>query len=110
MIERAGCDVGCVAPRPERSRELVGEVGHDGDILAQERPGGGGIGQTDDLDQLSYSMRRPLMAREITSCWICSVPSKMSKVWISRSPCPDKPVTCGFVRPVRLDPAVSGEY
>jgi len=38
----------------------------------------GGIGETDDLDQLGYSMRRPLMAREITSCWICSVPSKMS--------------------------------
>jgi hypothetical protein len=27
---------------------------------------------------LDYSMRRPEMAREITSCWICSVPSKMS--------------------------------
>jgi hypothetical protein len=26
----------------------------------------------------SYSMRRPLIAREMTSCWICSVPSKMS--------------------------------
>jgi hypothetical protein len=25
-----------------------------------------------------YSMRRPEMARAITSCWICSVPSKMS--------------------------------
>jgi hypothetical protein len=25
-----------------------------------------------------YSMRKPLMARLITSCWICSVPSKMS--------------------------------
>ena len=24
----------------------------------------------------AYSMRRPEMAREITSCWICSVPSK----------------------------------
>jgi hypothetical protein len=28
---------------------------------------------------VDYSMRRPEMAREITSCWICSVPSKMSK-------------------------------
>ena len=26
----------------------------------------------------SYSMRIRLIAREITSCWICSVPSKMS--------------------------------
>jgi hypothetical protein len=25
-----------------------------------------------------YSMRRPEIARLITSCWICSVPSKMS--------------------------------
>jgi hypothetical protein len=28
--------------------------------------------------QVSYSMRRPLIARAMTSCWICSVPSKMS--------------------------------
>ncbi len=32
----------------------------------------------------SYSMRRPEMARAITSCWICSVPSKMSKIFASR--------------------------
>ena len=32
----------------------------------------------------SYSTRRPVMAREITSCWICSVPSKMSKILASR--------------------------
>jgi len=32
------------------------------------------------LDRDSYSIRSPLMAREITSCWICSVPSKMS--WV----------------------------
>jgi hypothetical protein len=25
--------------------------------------------------QVSYSMRRPLIAREMTSCWICSVPT-----------------------------------
>ncbi len=31
-----------------------------------------------------YSMRRPLMARAMTSCWICSVPSKMSKILASR--------------------------
>ena len=33
---------------------------------------------------LSYSMRRPLIALEITSCWICSVPSKMSMILASR--------------------------
>lgn len=27
---------------------------------------------------VDYSIRRPLIALEITSCWICSVPSKMS--------------------------------
>ena len=32
----------------------------------------------------AYSMRRPLMARLITSCWICSVPSKMSMILASR--------------------------
>ena len=29
-------------------------------------------------DAFSYSMRRPVIARAMTSCWICSVPSKMS--------------------------------
>ena len=32
----------------------------------------------------TYSMRRPEIARAITSCWICSVPSKMSKILASR--------------------------
>ena len=31
-----------------------------------------------------YSMRKPEIAREITSCWICSVPSKMSMILASR--------------------------
>ena len=30
--------------------------------------------------QVSYSIRSPLTAREMTSCWICSVPSKMSGI------------------------------
>ena len=34
---------------------------------------------------LRYSMRMPEMARLITNCWICSVPSKMS--WILASRC-----------------------
>ena len=43
----------------------------------------------------SYSMRRPLIALEMTSCWICSVPSKMSMV--SRIDLAVSPgsVTCG---------------
>jgi hypothetical protein len=32
----------------------------------------------------SYSIRKPEMARPMTSCWICSVPSKMSKILASR--------------------------
>ena len=28
--------------------------------------------------QVSYSIRIPEIARAMTSCWICSVPSKMS--------------------------------
>ena len=27
---------------------------------------------------VDYSIRKPLMVRAMTSCWICSVPSKMS--------------------------------
>ena len=30
---------------------------------------------------MDYSMRRPEMARLMTSSWICSVPSKMSKIF-----------------------------
>ena len=29
-------------------------------------------------------LRRPLIARLMTSCWICSVPSKMSMIFASR--------------------------
>ena len=49
------------------------------------------------FSQVSYSIRKPLMALEITSCWICSVPSKMSMVsrWgLTVSP---ESLTCGFV-------------
>jgi hypothetical protein len=31
-----------------------------------------------------HSIRRPDMAREMTSCWICSVPSKMSWITVGR--------------------------
>jgi hypothetical protein len=31
--------------------------------------------------QVSYSIRKPEIALEITSCWICSVPSKMSMIF-----------------------------
>jgi hypothetical protein len=31
-----------------------------------------------DHPRSRYSMRMPEMARAMTSCWICSVPSKMS--------------------------------
>src|SRR5690606_10539380 len=30
-------------------------------------------------------MRRPLMARLMTSCWICSVPSKMSMISVKHT-------------------------
>jgi hypothetical protein len=31
-----------------------------------------------ERNALTYSIRSPLIARAMTSCWICSVPSKMS--------------------------------
>jgi hypothetical protein len=33
---------------------------------------------TNETAASGYSIRNPLIARAITSCWICSVPSKMS--------------------------------
>ena len=46
--------------------------------MADDDGVGGGRGLQDRRS--GYSTRRPVMAREITSCWICSVPSKMSKL------------------------------
>jgi hypothetical protein len=37
-----------------------------------------GCASEQEGDGEDYSMRRPEMARAMTSCWICSVPSKMS--------------------------------
>ena len=47
--------------------------------------------------QVSYSIRRPLIALEMTSCWICSVPSKMSMVSRTRPAVSPESMTCGFV-------------
>jgi hypothetical protein len=41
-------------------------------------------------------MRIPEIARLITSCWICSVPSKMSWNESDRHSCPARPLTCDF--------------
>ena len=67
------------------------------DATGQEPPG--------QRPEPSYSMRRPEVARAMTSCWICSVPSKMSKLCRSRSAGPGKSVSWGFVRPVRPHPS-----
>jgi hypothetical protein len=37
-----------------------------------------GAAQDSGTAASDYSIRSPLIARAITSCWICSVPSKMS--------------------------------
>ena len=47
---------------------------------------------------LDYSIRRPLIARPMTSCWICSVPSKMSKIF--EGP-PEMPANKRFPEAVR---------
>lgn len=60
-------------------------------------------------ETLIYSIRRPEMAREITSCWICSVPSKMSKLSQSRSASPSRSLTWTFVRRVPPDPTESAQ-
>jgi hypothetical protein len=39
--------------------------------------------KTPPLQGLRYSMRIPEMARLMTSSWICSVPSKMSKIFVN---------------------------
>jgi hypothetical protein len=48
---------------------------------ANEAPPEPGIGASHNRETaagLTYSIRSPLIARAITRCWICSVPSKMS--------------------------------
>ena len=60
--------------------------------------------------QVSYSIRSPLIALEMTSCWICSVPSKMSMVSRMRLSAPRESVTCGSVRPRPSVPPESAEF
>ena len=62
-----------------RARPVVPLTPPDGRL----RDGRGGYRRTERHKMASeqprcYSSRRPLMARAMTSCWICSVPSKMS--------------------------------
>jgi conjugative relaxase-like TrwC/TraI family protein len=66
-------------------RELEDAIGRDptlGEldrIVLKTRPAKQHVPVTELVDGWhSYSMRRPLIARAMTSCWICSVPSKMS--------------------------------
>jgi hypothetical protein len=60
--------------------------------------------------QVSYSIRRPLIALDMTSCWICSVPSKMSMVSRMRPTVSPESVTCDIVRLIPASPSVSGEF
>lgn len=57
-----------------------------------------------------YSIRKPEMALEMTSCWICSVPSKMSMVSRIRPAVSPESVTCALVRPSPSSPLDSGEF
>lgn len=55
-------------------------------------------------------MRRPEIAREITTCWTCSVLSKMSKVCRRRSASPDPCNRADRGRQVRLGPVAFAEF
>ena len=50
----------------------------------RDGPTGASCEPREPFAQVSYSIRRPLIALEMTSCWICSVPSKMSMILASR--------------------------
>jgi len=62
------------------------------------------------FDQVSYSIRRPLIALEITSCWICSVPSKMSMVSRFGPTASRESVTCVSVLRSPSVPRDSAEF
>src|SRR5689334_12180256 len=53
--------------------------------VAAKRPAIAGGPQSSRTSRRDYSMRKPEIARLITRGWICSVPSKMSKVLASRT-------------------------
>ena len=64
--------------------------------------------------QVTYSIRRPEIAREMTSCWICSVPSKMSMVSWNRPTVSPESVKCSWVGSGRCrlgvgDPRLGGQ-
>jgi hypothetical protein len=60
--------------------------------------------------QVSYSIRSPEIALEMTSCWICSVPSKMSMVSRIGPGVSPESVACGSVRPSPSVPPDSAEF
>ena len=60
--------------------------------------------------QVSYSIHSPLIARLITSCWICSVPSKMSMVSRFHLAVPHESVTCDLLRSSPSGPPDSAEF
>jgi hypothetical protein len=60
--------------------------------------------------EVSYSIRRPEIALEITSCWICSVPSKMSMLSRSRLNVSPESVTCAHVHGRPAIPPDSAEF
>jgi hypothetical protein len=63
---------------PEQGVGRVAEAGGDGDrVRPYDLPG---ASQDSETAGSAYSIRKPEIARAITSCWICSVPSKMSKI------------------------------
>jgi hypothetical protein len=63
-------------PAPQFGRKTRGSCSDDPRESSRARRPQGHRQRT--KPQVSYSMRRPLIARAMTSCWICSVPSKMS--------------------------------
>ena len=74
------------------------------------RPEGATLRPQGAFAQVSYSIRKPLIAREMTSCWICSVPSKMSMVSLTGPAVSPESVTCASVRPGPVNPLDSAEF
>jgi alkanesulfonate monooxygenase SsuD/methylene tetrahydromethanopterin reductase-like flavin-dependent oxidoreductase (luciferase family) len=65
-----------------RGRCRHGVRGHPGPGRAGRRDG---AGRPDGLSYLSSALDRPRIRRATISCWICCVPSKMSRILESRA-------------------------
>jgi hypothetical protein len=87
----------------ESAKRAHARIRRAGEITRDEtRDGRSATAIADRPSTRNHSIRRPEIAREMTSCWICSVPSKMSWLtftgFVNAAQCCHVPLTRAFAK------------